>query len=77
MAHKSGVCIVWLLITAILLLPVVNSSESPQTVCGDSVSSSGDNENSVPTVIAAVVILIIVIFIIYCIAGTGNQSHRR
>jgi len=81
MQKSCGGFIALLLVVAIMLsLP--NSSdfgyESPQIVCGDSLSQNETHEDneSGSKVIAVVIFVIIVIFIIYCITGTDNQSHE-
>jgi len=81
--QKSGGFIALLLVIAIILSfgsSPENGYESPQTVCGDSISQSEtqeDNENDTSQFITVIIFVIIVIFIIYCITGSDNQSHER
>jgi len=75
-AHKSNGFIALLLIIAIITITFGSSvektliTESPQNICGDSVSQTGNIEDSnILAVTAFVIIVIIIIFFIYYICG--------
>jgi len=71
-----------LLVIAIIISPGNSPengyvTESPQTVCGDSIYQSETQEdNESGNIIAFIVFVLIVIFVVYCITGSDNQSHE-
>ena len=81
--QKSGGLIALLLVVTLLLLPFKDISEnnavtvSPQTVCGDTVSTEQtDSQDDTIKIVVIVVVVIIIIWFIVSITDTQTNSQE-
>lgn len=79
--QKSGGLIALLLVVTLLLLPFKDISEntavSPQTVCGDTVTTEQtDTQDDAVKIVVIVVVVIIIIWFITSISDTPSYSQE-